>query len=117
MFDRSEIATRHVFYRAFGHGLRIAWPIISLLLLLKVILGVVVGAIEHWGMWKGISFAFVTGLTIGYGDVVPSSPATRVLAIVIGVVGILMTGLVLAVAVRAMQVAAPYDGERGWRQP
>ncbi len=113
MFDRSEIATRQVFYRAFGVGLRIAWPIISVLLLLKVILGIAVGEIERWGMWKGIYFAFVTGLTIGYGDMVPTSGVTRTLSIVIGATGILMTGLVLAVAVRALQAAVPYEGERG----
>ena len=50
-------------------------------------------------------FTFVTGLTIGYGDVVPVRLAARLIAILIGFRGILLTGLVAAIGVRALQEA------------
>jgi uncharacterized membrane protein len=48
-------------------------------------------------------FAFVTGLTIGYGDIVVKTPVGRLVAILIGLVGILFTGLMVAVLVYAVR--------------
>jgi voltage-gated potassium channel len=48
-------------------------------------------------------FSFVTGLTIGYGDIAPVTLAGRVVAILTGLVGILITGLIVAVAVYAVR--------------
>ena len=71
----------------------------------------VVGVIEGWSVHESIYFAFVTGLTIGYGDLAPKSSLTRVLAILIGVCGVLLTALVAAIAVKAL-TAARDDSER-----
>jgi hypothetical protein len=86
-------------------GLRIVWPILSVLLGLIVALGLVVGLIEGWSLHESIYFAFVSGLTIGYGDLAPKSLLTRVLAILIGVCGVLVTALVAAIAVKALTAA------------
>jgi Ion channel len=48
----------------------------------------------------------VTGLTIGYGDLTPRHVVSRLLAVVIGLAGIMLTGLVAAVSVQALQVTA-----------
>ncbi len=48
-------------------------------------------------------FTFVTGLTIGYGDIAPVTLLGRVVAILTGLLGILTTGLVTAVAVFALR--------------
>ena len=86
-------------------GLRVVWPIVSVLLGLIIALGVVVGLIEGWSLHESIYFAFVSGLTIGYGDLAPKSLLTRVLAILIGVCGVLLTALVAAIAVKALTAA------------
>ena len=91
-------------------GLRVVWPILSVLLGLIVALGLVVGLIEGWSLHESIYFAFVSGLTIGYGDLAPKSMLTRVLAIVIGVCGVLVTALVAAIAVKALTAATDGDG-------
>jgi ion channel len=75
-----------------------------------VALGLIVGMIEGWSIHESIYFAFVSGLTIGYGDLAPKSLLTRVLAILIGVCGVLLTALVAAIAVKAL-TAATDDGE------
>ena len=48
-------------------------------------------------------FAFVTGLTIGYGDIVVQTHFGRFIAILIGFVGIIFTGLMVAVLVYAVR--------------
>jgi len=48
-------------------------------------------------------FAFVTGLTIGYGDIVVTTPFGRLMAILIGFIGILFTGLMVAALVLAVR--------------
>jgi hypothetical protein len=102
--DTSEI-TSWLWCRLFVAGLAIVWPVVSSLLVLKALLGVVVGLVEGWGVWQGIYFAFITGLTIGYGDLVPHHVVTRLLAVAIGFLGISLTGIVAALAVKAFQAA------------
>ncbi len=92
-------------------GLRVVWPILSVLLGLIVALGLVVGLLEGWSVHESIYFAFVSGLTIGYGDLAPKSLFTRALAIAIGVCGVLLTALVAAIAVKALTAATDHGGE------
>ena len=92
-------------------GLRVVWPVLSALLGIIVALGLVIGLIEGWSVHESIYFAFVSGLTIGYGDLAPKTLLTRMLAIVIGVCGVLVTALVAAVAVKAL-TAVHGDGDR-----
>lgn len=100
---------RRTFAAELVTGLRVVWPILSGLLLLVVALGTLVGMLEDWPLRDSLYFAFVTGLTIGYGDVVPKLLASRILAVTIGLCGVLITALVAAVAVRALPAAR---GER-----
>jgi len=86
-------------------GLRVVWPILSILLGVMAALGTVIGLLEDWSLGDGLYFAFVSGLTIGYGDLVPKAHLSRVLAICIDFTGILLTALVAAVAVNALNVA------------
>lgn len=68
-----------------------------------VLLGAAIGWREDWSLGDSLYFAFVSGLTIGYGDLVPKHPLSRTLAVCIGFTGILLTGLVAALAVRALE--------------
>jgi hypothetical protein len=97
---------RLIYLSSIADGLHVTWPILSSLLMVQAGLGAIIGMIENWGIWQGIYFAFITGLTIGYGDLVPRQPLTQVLAVAIGFSGIALTGLVAALAVRALQATA-----------
>ena len=99
-------AMRREFVHGLLHGLRVVWPILSGLLAAIVGLGLTVGFIEGWSVSDSIYFAFVSGLTIGYGDLAPKTFVTRLLAIGIGICGVLLTGLVAAIAVRALSAAS-----------
>lgn len=92
-------------------GLRVVWPILSGLIGLMIVLGLVVGLREGWSFQESIYFAFVSGLTIGYGDLAPKTLLARSLAILIGICGVLFTALLAAVAVKALGAASD-DGNR-----
>ena len=92
--------------RALWNELQVVWPILSGLVGVQLVLGMLVGRLEGWPMGDAAYFTFVTGLTIGYGDVVPAHfSVTRLFAVVIGFTGIVLTGLVAAIGVRALQEA------------
>jgi hypothetical protein len=101
---------RRRFLTALARGLAVVWPVLSALLGLMAALGVAVAWLEGRPLVDGEYFAFVSGLTIGYGDLVPPAPLARALAVGIGLTGILLAGLVAAVGVQAMQAAV--DGRR-----
>ncbi len=100
---------RRNFLRGLFRGLRVVWPILSALLGLIVGLGLVVGLREGWSIQESIYFAFVSGLTIGYGDFAPKFLLSRLLAVVIGLCGV--TALMAAIAVKALTEATE-DRER-----
>jgi hypothetical protein len=97
---------RRTFYAGLVAGLHVVSPILSALLGLIVALGLVVGFIEGWSIQDSLYFAFVSGLTIGYGDLAPKTLVTRTLAVFIGICGVLFTALVAAIAVKALGVAS-----------
>ena len=103
---KSARRMRRNFFAGLMAGLRVVWPILSGLLVTIVTLGVIIGLMEGWSLQESIYFAFVSRLTIGYGDLAPKMLLTRVLAIVIGICGVLVTGLVAAIAVNALNDAA-----------
>jgi Na+-transporting NADH:ubiquinone oxidoreductase subunit NqrD len=99
-------ALRRKFVAGLVTGLRVVWPILSGLLGLIIAAGLVAGLMEGWSLQESIYFSFVSGLTIGYGDLAPKSLLGRVLAIAIGVCGVLVTALVAALAVKALTAAS-----------
>jgi uncharacterized membrane protein len=94
---------RRRFLVALGQAIHVAWPVLSAILLIEFALGLLIGLLEGWTIGEATYFAFITGLTIGYGDIVPRQTFTRALAVVIGFCGLLLTGLVAAIAVYAMR--------------
>ncbi len=93
---------RRSFLRGLRRELGVVWPILSGLLALMVVFGLVIGLREGWSIEESVYFAFVSGLTIGYGDFAPKFLLTRVLAIIIGLCGLLMTALLAGIAVKAL---------------
>ena len=76
-----------------------------LLALSALILGiaVVIRHLEKMPFGESLYFAFITGLTIGYGDIVVKTPFARLLAVLLGLIGIIFTGIMVAAAIRAVE--------------
>ena len=64
--------------------------------------GVLFSYLEGISVGESIYFAFITGFTIGYGDIEPVTTWGRVVSVGIGFVGMLFTGLTVAIATRAL---------------
>ena len=87
-----------------GEILRIVSPILVFLLSVIAGLGIAVAYVEGWTIGEGIYFAFVTSLTIGYGDLTAKRTLGRIIAILIGFSGIVFTGVIVAVAVQSLRI-------------
>ena len=103
------------FFVALGRAFYVTWPVWSVILALQLALGLLTGFFEGWPLGDTIYFTFITGLTIGYGDIVPRQTLTRALAIGIGFTGLFITGLIAAIAVYAMGSALADGGSSGER--
>ncbi len=98
-------SVRQRFFVALGRAIHLAWPVLSTILAVQVALGLLIAFVEDWSVGDALYFAFVTGLTIGYGDLVPRQALSRALAIGIGILGLFLTGVIAAIAVQAMRTA------------
>ena len=77
---------------------------VTLVLLVLMLIGaLVISVVEQMPIGDALYFSFITGLTVGYGDIVVKTAVGRMIAVLIGFLGIIFTGLVVAVAVRALQ--------------
>ncbi len=58
--------------------------------------------VEGISIGNSMYLSFITAFTIGYGDITPVTIIGRVLSVIIGLIGIIFTGLVIAIATRAL---------------
>ena len=76
-------------------------PLIGLLVAVIIILGRITGIREGWSRSESLYYAFITATTVGYGDFHPRKGVSRVLAVAISFVGIVLTGIIVAIALQA----------------
>ena len=72
------------------------------LLVFVILDAMVIALVEGISIGNSMYFSFITAFTIGYGDITPITIIGRVLAILIGLLGIIFTGLVVAISSRAL---------------
>lgn len=85
--------------------------LLALSVFLMALGGTVIAKIEGISLGDGIYFAFITGLTIGYGDIAPATTWGRVLSVTVGLLGTLFAGLTVAIASRALADTIKHSGE------
>jgi Ion channel len=93
------------FLKEFGLGLWLSLPLSLSLATTVTLLGLVVGKKEGWSRFDSVYWSFVTATTVGYGDIRPVKRASRVIAVVIALLGLTLTGILIAVGVHAATLA------------
>ena len=85
----------------FAIGLFYAVPLLATLALIIVLLGHVLGRLEGWSNFDALYHAFIAATTLGYGDFHPRGKRSKLLAIAITFVGIIFTGIMVAIALHS----------------
>ena len=103
----------------FNAFIRNAWRLIlvvrsvlGMLIILIVLHGLAIAYFESLGIADSLYFTFVTAFTIGYGDIAPVTPTGRVLSLLVGFIGLVVTGLVVAINTRALAQTVRDEQER-----
>ena len=93
------------FLKAFFVLLKHFSPIWGGIAILISLIGFLIGQLEEGlSTSAALYFAWVTGTTVGYGDLVPTSGITRFLAIIVAIMGIMLTGIIVATAIEAAKI-------------
>lgn len=101
------------FVKEFAYGLWIASPLLLSLALVVAALGQVVGKMEGWSPFDSFYWSFITATTVGYGDIRPERRVSRILSILIALVGLTLTGILIALAIHAATLAlAAHDATK-----
>jgi voltage-gated potassium channel len=93
------------FLRGFLVGIWLTAPLLLSLAIVISGLGLLVGKKEGWQPFESWYWSFVTATTVGYGDLRPTRKSSRVIAILIALLGLTFTGILIAVAVHAASLA------------
>lgn len=93
------------FLKLFSIALYLLMPLLLIFITLIVVLGQVVARLEQWPAFDGFYWACITATTVGYGDIKPTRKLSRLIAILIVMLGILFTGIVLAAAINCVGTA------------
>ena len=98
------------FLKEFGTGLWLTFPLLFSLTAVIVVLGQLIGKKEGWTHLDSFYWSFITATTVGYGDLRPTRTPSRLGAILIAFLGLLLSGIIIAIAVRSGTVALAAAG-------
>jgi len=100
------------FCRHLRQLLQFVWAVLGILALILLACAVGITMVEDLRLGEAIYFTLITGLTVGFGDITPTTRTGRILSVVAGFIGVIVIGLVVAVANRALaQTASEKRGE------
>ena len=87
--------------------LKVSWMLKSLylaFLALFIAAAFAFTLLEDMPFWDSLYLTFITGLTVGYGDLSPQTGLGRIIAIFIAFCGLLLTGVMVATAVQVVKI-------------
>lgn len=93
------------FFAKLGMLLLAAAPLLIVLVAAISGLALWVGQRERWSLSDSLYYGFITATTVGYGDLRPTQPWSKAMAVVIAVLGLMLMGIVVALTVEAVALA------------
>ena len=92
------------FLLEFGQMIFSLLPLLLALIAAISALAIWIGKRESWPLSDSLYFGFITATTVGYGDIHPTKSKCKYMAIVIALAGLMMTGIIVAIAVEAASI-------------
>jgi Ion channel len=99
------------FIRFLIGDLELAAPLLAGLLAAILVFGYVIGRLEKWSTLDGLYHAIIAGTTVGYGDFRPTRPVTKILTIILTFIGLIFTGIFVAICLHAAQITFGHLGK------
>ncbi len=91
------------YLRHFFYTLSLVRHMLAGLLLLLLIGAGFIAIAEDMHFGEALYLTAITGLTVGYGDIAPTTVTGRILSVLIGLIGLIYFGVIVAVANAAMR--------------
>jgi len=99
------------FVKLFFWSIYLVAPLLVFLSFFIILLGQIVCSIEKWGKFDGLYWSFITATTVGYGDIRPLKKVSKALSVAIALVGIMLTGIIIAVTINTASIALEKHGD------
>lgn len=93
------------FLNYFIETLALLYPLVLSFVVFIIVVGWLVGKIEGWTRFDSIYWAFITALTVGYGDIRPTHKLSKIASVFIAITGIMFTGLIVALTLNSATLA------------
>ncbi len=93
------------FIKLFFWVIYLVAPLLFFLSLVIIVLGQIVCRVEKWEKFDGLYWSFITATTVGYGDIRPMKKVSKALSVLIALVGMMFTGIIIAVTLNTASVA------------
>lgn len=104
-----------IFFDYLSISIRLTLLVREVLICLFAVLlldGLLFSIVEGKDIGTSIYFAFITGLTVGYGDISPETTLGRILSVFMAICGTIVVGLVVAINTRALAITYQKQGEQ-----
>ena len=98
-----DIHAAWLFFKNLGVVMGHLYWLIIIFIVLILLGGLLLARFDNKSAWKSIYLAFITALTIGYGDVTPHTHRAKVVSVMIGLLGLIITGLIVAAAIKSAE--------------
>jgi len=99
------------FVKLFYWAIYLVAPLLVFLGFLIIVLGQIVCRIEKWEKFDGLYWSFITATTVGYGDIRPLKKVSKALSVLIALVGVMFTGIIIAVTLKTASVSLEKHGD------
>ena len=94
-----------IFVRHLFQMLLFVRGVLLTLVLILLAFALITAEVDNVSLPDALYLTFITALTVGYGDIVPTTGVTRVISVLTGFIGVVFVGLVVAVSTRALELA------------
>ncbi|MFV9614665.1 MAG: ion channel [Gammaproteobacteria bacterium] len=101
------------FFGLFFWSMYLVAPLLVFLTFIVIVFGQIVCYIEQWGKFDGLYWSLITATTVGYGDIRPVKKISKVFSVIIAVIGMMITGIIIAVTITTASIALDKYGDDG----